>query len=236
MAEPKFNRLDIARKAGTFGFGLAKTAALKELAGRSIDSINFGIGEGLTDEVELQSYLGTPIYDTVTFGYLKDKSRNNYIDQFGNTISFDPLRLTEVIISVQQTKNIVATPIAGRNGTIKQYVSDGDYIINVTGSISGKYDNNSDEFKRTTSILDVERSVKRLVDICKIGYTLPVSSKYLNIFGIAQVVVTDYNMNQREGFRNKQIFSLNMFSDFPETLIFTEEEVDSDDLLSNILP
>ncbi len=231
---PKFPKVDLVRPAKSVTFGLAKTGALKLLAGKALLGVNFGLGGSLTDEVELQSYLGTPVYDSFIFGYLNDKGRNNYIDEFGNTVSFEPMRLIEVLVSVQSTKNIVSTSVPGRNGDVHQYMSKGDYVITLNGRISGMYNTLKDEFQLTTNIREFQRTLGSLIKICEIGYSMPVASRHLQRFGINNVIITNYTMPQLEGVRNYQTFTINMISDNPDNLIFTEEEIEDNDLLSNI--
>jgi len=187
---------DIARSTGVMSAKIALLVGTKSL------------GEPLIDKPELMSYLNTPVYDSLIFGYLNEKSRNNYIDDFGNTISYEPIRLVEVLISVQQTKNIVTTAVAGLNGTVKQYMSKGDYIINVEGRISGQYNPSTDNYEHVRTVSQFSESFARLIEICEIGYSLPITSRHLQLFGINQVVITDFNFPQREGNRNNQVFSI----------------------------
>jgi hypothetical protein len=110
-------------------------------------------------------------------------------------------------------KNIVTTQIQGRNGTIKEYVSDGDFEIDVRGVIVGDGQN---EYPS----LDVEELVRLLT----VPDTLTVTSDFLSRFssisplgieGIDNVVITDFSLPQREGFRNAQLFQFKMLSNEP---------------------
>jgi len=233
--DPKFTKEEqIGRSIQGVAFGASKTGVIRALNEKSLAGVNFGINDGLADQAELTSYLGTPIYDTVSLGFINKKDRNNYIDEFGNTVYFEPIRLVEVLVNIQLTKNIVTTPIAGRDGTVKQYISNGDYMITINGRVSGQYNPNNDEFRETNSIFQFQQSIDKLVNVCNIGYAIPITSRFLERFFINKVVITDYSMPQIEGVRNYQPFTINMLSDNEDRLIFTEEEINDDDLLNNI--
>jgi len=165
-----------------------------------------------SDKAVAQSYLGTPVYANIVFGNLVNINnvdgavKNEYIDLQGNVIPFEPLRIDTVLMDVRMQKNIIKTPIQGRNGTIKEYISDGDYIITISGSIS------TTERGTKASYGIPEDDVESLINICNIPYPVPVDSSFLNLFGIDKVVIDDYSFPQEEGFRNRQKFQIQMSS------------------------
>src|SRR6188768_455318 len=108
-----------------------------------------------TDDQIAQSYLGTPVYSNLEFLKVSGTSRDNSLDVNGQDNGAEVmLRVDTVIIEVMQTKNIVITPIQGQvtggqneNGklkifsTVKEYISGGDYMINISGMIVSQYPN-----------------------------------------------------------------------------------------------
>lgn len=80
--------------------------------------------------------LGAPVFDAVVFkkpnGDATLSSQNN-----GGQITDEDLTLPIALITITQEKNIVKTAIQGRNGTIKEYVSDGDFSVNIKDVIVG---------------------------------------------------------------------------------------------------
>jgi len=164
------------------------------------------------DVAVAQSYLGTPVYANLVFGNIDNQNnisgavKNEYIDLQGNIIPFVPLRIDSVIMTARMQKNIIKTPIQGRNGTIKEYISDGDYIVDVVGTIS-----TTDQGTKASYGLP-EDDIERLINICNIPYPLPVDSTFLNLFGIDKVVIENYMFPQEEGFRNRQKFQIQMVS------------------------
>lgn len=124
----------------------------------------------------------------------------------GNTVSYSGVRLTSVLVDVTQTKNIVTTAINGRNGTVKEYVSDGDYVIVLTGKIVSN-----------NNIYPVAE-VLALKELMSVPDSLEFSCPFLEQFDITNVVVTDFTLNESEGFRNEQPFTISLLSDSIITL------------------
>jgi hypothetical protein len=177
------------------------------------------------------SYLGTPVYDFLVLGELNET--NTYIDILGEGVEYAPIRFDEVLLDVSLAKNIIATAIQGRNKTIKQYISDGDYVILITGRISGKW--NGSTWSKNGQYYP-EQEIQNLINICKAGYMIPVTSNFLNnIFGIEFIVIQDYRLAQSEGGRYSQAFELNCLSDQDVILEFTEEDVNNEETLDYIL-
>lgn len=157
-----------------------------------------------TDNPDKQSLLNTPVYDSIIFGELN--GANVYKDINGNEFSFKPLQIDLAIIAVSQTKNIVTTAIQGKNGTIKEFISDGDYQVSINGVI---WINDN---------VYPEDDVQTLINICKVPQSIKIFSNFINMFGISEIVITDYSIAQQEGLRNQQPFTINAISDAPINL------------------
>lgn len=230
------NPIIISKQAGTGkNFTFVNKTFLNNLVGQAAKTKIYqsSLKNIISDTPSHISYLGTPVYDSVTIGDLDDRNKNKYFDLLGNEISFSPIRFDDVLLDVSLVKNIVSTPIQGRNNTIKQYISDGDFNIMITGRISGKWDGQS---WNMNGQYYPEFELKILADICKAGYSLPIESKFLNnIFSVDKIVISDYKMTQIEGGRYSQSFELNCMSDEDVILEFTEEDVSNDETLSDIL-
>ncbi len=136
---------------------------------------------------------------------------------FMDNQTYEQLNIDTVLMTVSQTKNIIRTQIQGKSGTIKEYVSDGDFEIDVAGIIVSEGEN-------TYPVEEVEA----LMQLFSIPDSLRVTSEFLNHFfvaspkgisGIDEVVITDFNFPQQEGIRNSQNFTCKMISDIPIELI-----------------
>lgn len=121
--------------------------------------------------------------------------------QGGEPVNYDGVKLTNVLVTITQTKNIVTTAINGRNGTVKEYVSDGDYVIQLTGSVVSP-----DNVYPTAA-------VRALRELMSVPAALEFSCPFLEQFDITNVVVTDFDFSETAGTRNMQAFTISLLSD-----------------------
>lgn len=159
--------------------------------------------EGLA-EVEYSQF-GLPVFDTVYFGaisYEVKEMQNGVLTQ--KTVSLEAIHLQIALVEVSQSKNIVSTPISGRNGTVKEYVSDGDYMINIKGVLVAY----------GTDVVPVP-DINNLVAFCQAPVAIPVASNRLAFFGVKSIVIKDFNFTQLEGKRNVAPFELICLSETP---------------------
>lgn len=154
---------------------------------------------------------GLDIYDTLVLSG----------DGLGNALKYDAydnngriqkktlpyIELILLNIEVTMIKNIVRTPISGRNGTVKEYMSDGDYDISITGMLVSDY---PDSFPQD--------QVDLLKAYCDANVPIAVSSNRLSTYGIKSIVITDYTFKQTEGMRNVVPFELLCISEIPYEL------------------
>lgn len=183
------------------------------------------------DPKEYASILGTPIYDSLLI--LKPGSENTqeYLQyEFDpQTRSYNEINMGEklsaeenggvliegCIMDVTQQKNIVSTNIIDFNGTVKEFVNNGDYQISLRGFLS------SDAPDKYPT-----ESVKLLQSYLMAPISLSIVSKYLNdIFKIDHVIVTNFNFFQNQGLRNVQYFTVDMLSDFNFQIVSTSTDV-----------
>jgi hypothetical protein len=147
------------------------------------------------------SYLGTPIYSSLVFKAVTSSDQSDLPNDVREIVSTD-LELTEILVTVHQTKNIVRTPLNGRDGTVKEYISKGDYAITVEGMIVNQNPLQfpKEDAKKISSFIDLEQS-------------LEVGSNFLSLWGITKIVVNDYSFNEIEGTVNEISFRLMLWSD-----------------------
>ncbi len=179
----------------------------KSLTGASIQAFKPFLFEGLDFEGNPQQelptkdgrgVLGLPVYGEVVL------EAGSYVDPDGNTVSFGRLEIDTIIIVVNQTKNIVKTQISGRNGTIKEYINDGDYEIQMAGILSSGINN-----------VEPSSQIDSLVDICQARASLKISNSYLDRLGITEIVIENYTFPQKEGYRDNFFFTINAVSNRP---------------------
>ena len=173
---------------------------VKDMVTRAIIKTNIARKEDFDYDVGSGTSLmfGTPVFDQLIIK--TDIDSLIHQEQTGdNYAKFDTALLT-----VNQSRNIVRTPIQGRNGTIKEYISDGDYEINVTGLIVSPYSG------RVPSI-----DMENIHNILSLQNELVIVSNYLSLFKISYVVVEAYTFEQIEGSLNQIKFTMRLISDEP---------------------
>jgi hypothetical protein len=119
------------------------------------------------------------------------------------------VELLECIITINQEKNIVSTPMQGRDGTIKEYISDGDYSISIEAAV-----NNYNEIEATKSKEYPIEKLEELIALLKVQDGLEIQSDFLRLFKITSAVIKSYGMVQ-ETHSNRQSFQIQMLSDTP---------------------
>lgn len=154
------------------------------------------------EDVEIgKSILGTPIYTRVVL-------KENIDTQIGNdTAGVGYIKMDNAIVTITQSKNIIKTAVQGRNGTIKEYIADGDYTIKVDAQILSPY-----------PYVFPDEELKYLSELLTIPNEIVIDSDFVNLFNISYCVVESYDFNQVEGSRNKVNFSMTLLSDYPVEL------------------
>jgi len=145
-----------------------------------------------------KSLFGTPIYDIVTFQAF------SYTDENGTEVNNAAFDLELAIIEIYKPRNIVKTQVMGRNGTIKEYMSDDDYQINITGTFLNKY-----------AYRSPEELMRYFDQITKAPIELKVVSNFLSYFDIYTLVIENSKIKQREGSRNIVDYELQCCSETP---------------------
>jgi hypothetical protein len=147
-------------------------------------------------------FLGMPVWDLVTL------VANPYTTDDGTVINTkSQLQLPVALCEVSNVRNIIKTTIAGRNGTIKEYMSDGDYTVNIKGSLVSQYSN-----------IPPSELMYELKTIIEHPEALQVYANFLEYFDVTWLVVEEPIVRQREGCRNVVDFELRCSSDRPVTL------------------
>jgi hypothetical protein len=142
-----------------------------------------------------KSKLGTAIFSDLYFETITYKDF---------TYSHSPI--DTALFQINQEKIIQKTVIQGRSGSVKEYIADGDFIINIKGIITG--DNG----------VYPQEEVSNLIKMLKLPIALKVNSQLLSLFDIFSVVVESYNFPQTEGSQSQQLFEINCVSDNPVEL------------------
>lgn len=167
-----------------------------------------------SDETSYKSYFGTPVYSPLEFlktsGTSLDNSRG-VGEANGNSQVI--LRVDTVLMTVNQTRNIVKTPIAGRNGTVKEYISDGDFLIDIQGAIVSPFLN-----------VFPKEEVSLFIELMGLPKSIPVACEFLQLFGIDSIAVDVWDIAQKLGSRNEVPFRITALSDLAEEIILNPND------------
>lgn len=158
---------------------------------QSADSYGNIVGD--RESATRTSFLGTPVFSDLTI--IGDSEQEDIV-------------LDTVLIEVSMRKNIVTTGVQGRNGTVKEYVSDGDYDVRLRGLIVSDGDNRY-PFEE----------VRDLHSVLSQPFALSIACDFLRLFNVYNLVVTGFRFPQSEGYQNTQTFEIDCISDSPEELI-----------------
>ena len=150
---------------------------------------------------------GLPIFDLLTFQSFSWISSPNGIVNGSVNQTVSELQLTTALIEVSQNRNIITTSIMGRNGTVKEYISDNDYVIKIRGILASNAQN-----------IYPQDEMNRLRAFCTALAPIPVQSNVLDYFGVRNIVIMDYNFTQLEGDRSNVPFEITALSDIPYSI------------------
>ena len=108
------------------------------------------------------------------------------------------LTIDNAIVSVSQQKQIVTTQVVGRRGTVKEYISDGDYAVNISVGIQPIEDGTiKDEYP-----IDGVRELRKFLTESE---SLRVQSTFLDLWEITRIVVKSFNATQATSSNYQQV-------------------------------
>ena len=105
------------------------------------------------------------------------------------------------LIDSSMQKNIVVTSIQGRNGTVKELISNSDYRVRMRGTLAG----NGQEYPY--------EAVAKMKELAGLPAAFPVSGWLFEVLGISYLVVESLEFPTVAGQGNTQGFVLNCISD-----------------------
>ena len=139
------------------------------------------------------SDLGTPIIDNLKF------NSGSYPNFNGQPVAYPELILNNVMLVVNRSKRIVESIVNGQAGTKKEYITAGDYIINVSGYITSAALFPAEKWQAFKKLEDVPAAIR-------------VNSKFLALFGIDYVVIRSMSAQQK-GSVNSYPITMELVSD-----------------------
>lgn len=154
--------------------------------GIEIDGYDAAVIEDHSEMYSDKSHFGLPIYMPLLFEKL-------------NTGSEDYI-LESAVLKISRSKEIVVTKVQGRDSTIKEFISNGDWEVSVTGLIANK------------GVGYPKREVKQFAEYLKAKRPLKIIHEKLNMLGIHELVITAYDLPESD-FMNIQPYSFTALSE-----------------------
>ena len=112
---------------------------------------------------------------------------------------------TTALITINSDKNIITTRVTGRDYSRKELVSNGDIKFSVSGQItSGRPD-----------VYPTEE-IKKFIKVMQYKGVVKINNQILDQFGISHIVITDFSLSPREGYKAMQFYSFSAIGLQPE--------------------
>lgn len=115
------------------------------------------------------------------------------------------LVINDAIAAISRSKNIVSTQVVGMDGTVKEYINEGDYNINIqVGIVAVRNGEIVDEYPE-----DGLRELRAFLDE---KAAMEVHSAFFKVFDITTIVIKSFSVSQDTA-SNYQSVSLSAVSD-----------------------
>lgn len=124
------------------------------------------------------------------------------------------LVINDAVCAISRAKNIVSTQMVGKDGSVKEYINDGDYQLNiVVGVVAVRNGAIVDEYP--------EEGLRELRAFFDEKAAILVHSAFLEIFGIGSIVIKSFSVSQDTA-SNYQSVSISAVSDDEYNVYSTE--------------
>lgn len=172
----------------------AKYGVMKVNNGKNVVVATDMYGNRCVDSV----MLAIPLKNPVEFKQRWQDDSPNTDGYNDNSFSTDTLVWWDctAIVTVSSEKNIIATKVNGRDYSRKELISNGDINISVTGRLNSFLADvyPTDDFQKFIQIMKYKGAVK-------------VNSQILSQFGIDRILIQNFNMPQKTGYKNIQEYT-----------------------------
>lgn len=119
----------------------------------------------------------------------------------------------EAVVNVSRQKTIVETAVVGKDGTVKEFISNGDFALDIQIALKEEQDRDIypiDKLNDFAELLAENRELK-------------VGSEFLDAFKISEIVVKTYNVPQQT-YSNRQTITIQAMSDTPYLMRLKQNE------------
>jgi hypothetical protein len=182
-------------------------------------AFNFNVNK-ILDTKDIQ-YTGINFNESESKDFIIDKTGGEFNLRVFAPLIFEPLakkdltlpslRIDAVTVNLNRSKNIKKESIEGRDATIKEHITNGDFSISIDGLIANE---KGDEYPKEKLFL--------LKQFLNAPYSLRVTHAILNRFGIYELVIDSYSIPSISGTKNIQKFTASATSDETVELIMRD--------------
>lgn len=119
----------------------------------------------------------------------------------------DTLTLPDAVVSISRARSIVMTQMVGMDGTVKEYIGEEDYRLNIAIGVAAT---------ENGVLVDAypEEGLRRLRQFFDVKEPIACHSALLDIFGISRIVIKEYSLTGATE-SNYQTVSVGALSDEP---------------------
>lgn len=165
--------------------------------------------------------LGIPVKEKVSYSTSVNKREGGNRTKLGNDVNvsfqsdtlvwYDPTAL----VAINSDRNLIITKVQGRDYSRKELVSNGDINFTVTGHIMS----NMPEVYPATD-------VQKFIQIMQYKGIVKVNNLILDQFKIDGIVIKDFSLSPKEGYKSQQDYTFNAVGTMPtEEVKVTEDTI-----------
>jgi len=103
--------------------------------------------------------------------------------------SGEELVMNDAVCAISRQKNIVSTQMVGMDGTVKEYINDGDYRVNIVVGVAAVRDGQIVDEYPTDGLIELRKFFDEKAAIS-------IYSQFLEIFDINRIVINDFSVSQ----------------------------------------
>ncbi|MBB6131328.1 DUF6046 domain-containing protein [Mucilaginibacter lappiensis] len=196
------NIAQTAASTGVFAVGQVVNQELQRLINSNQGSDPFQVQTLPLPVSNITSVLGTPIFEQITLTVPA-------IVTAGKITSPEKIYTLPdwPLFDITGQRNVVKTPMQGKDGTVKEYISDDDYAITIRGFLI-----NYDSWEYP------EQQLQELMQVINAKVAIGITSQVFNLLDIHNIVIERWSFPAVEAYQNMQPFELECTSDQPVEL------------------
>lgn len=171
---------------------------------------------GYTKTNGWDGYMSSSLPGMPVMCYLKLKG-GSYTDLQGDIFDFPDIIFETVLITLTMSKDIKKTKITGRNtGTIKEYIGQGDWSIDIRAIITSDAPVNTFVSKRNQSGVYPRENMHQVWQVLQAPIAIKIECWFLQLFDINYIVIEEgVRIEQTEGSYSTQRLIIPAVSDHP---------------------